>query len=83
MSDREKMLLIAAFIERSESWQEAVEQKKVKVAQEVREARCKENTFHPRINKVSELMHFQKMNLLEQVNMAAAVVNKKNANMPL
>ena len=57
MSDREKMILIAAFIERSETWQETVENKKAKVAQEVNEERCKENTFHPRINTVSEVMH--------------------------
>ena len=42
------------------------------------EERCKENTFHPRINQVSELMHQKKMLLLEQVNKAAAAIVKSN-----
>ena len=74
MTDRERMLLIARFIERSETWQESVDQKKEKIAQEILKQRCKENTFHPRINSVSELMHLRKMHLLEQVNKAAAAI---------
>ena len=32
MTDRERMLLIARFIERNETWQESVDQKKEKIA---------------------------------------------------
>ena len=78
MTDRDKMLLIASFIERNEQWKQAIEKKKEKTAQEMQQERCKENTFHPRINSVSELMHLRKIELLEQVNKAAAAVNEQN-----
>lgn len=80
MTDRDKMLLIASFIERSEQWKLALDKKKEKAAQEMQQERCKENTFHPRINTVSELMHLRKIELLEQVNKAAAAVNEQNKN---
>ena len=59
------MLLIAEFIERSQNWQKNVEQKKEKVAELVDNHRNKENTFHPKINSVSEHLHSEKMNMLE------------------
>lgn len=74
LTEQDKVALVAQFLERSELWQESVDKKKQKVAMMLAEQRCKENTFHPRINRVSELMHQKKMMLLEQVNKAAAAI---------
>ena len=77
------MLLIAEFLERSQAWQEKVQKKKEKAAEEAIQKKESENTFHPRINTISAALHAQKLSLLEQVNEAAAKNQKKLTDMPL
>lgn len=67
MSDLEKMFVINEFIERSEAWMQKVDQKKAKIAEELDQNRNQENTFHPRVDPVSELIHEKKMKLLNKV----------------
>lgn len=68
MTDLEKMIAINDFLERSEAWAEKVDQKKAKIAEELDYDRNYENTFHPRVDPVSELIHDKKMKLLLKVN---------------
>lgn len=58
------MVIIAEFVDRSDTWIRQVQDKKTKIAHQINDERQKENTFHPRIDPVSELLHARKMNQL-------------------
>lgn len=66
------MLRIADFIERSEDWHKNVLKKRDQLSKKLERERSQENTFHPRINQVSNLLHNHKLNMLGKVNAAAA-----------
>ena len=77
------MILINDFIERSESWQQRVSKKREQVAVELQKQRDSENTFHPRIDPVSERLHAKKLTMLEQAQeaKAAAAAELRNSEM--
>ena len=67
MTEEERMIAINEFLERNGKWMEKVGQKRAKVAHEVLAKRNKENTFHPRVDPVSEQIHSKKMKHLAKV----------------
>ena len=59
--DQKRMLQIAEFVERSDSWLKQVQEKKLRVAQEIAMQRDEENTFHPRVAPKTEILHARKL----------------------
>ena len=59
------MFIIAEFLDRSDNWLRQVQEKKIKTANVVNFERDQENTFHPQIDPVSQLLHARK---IEQIN---------------